>query len=74
VLREAGETDTTQGNIQDWLQLDESDAEKGRNCCSDIYNSFVFISITYIVIHPFVSFLSFSLLGLSFASLKRIIA
>jgi hypothetical protein len=25
VLRAAGETETTQGNIQDWLQLDEGD-------------------------------------------------
>jgi hypothetical protein len=25
VLRAAGETETTQGNIQDWLQLDKGD-------------------------------------------------
>jgi hypothetical protein len=25
VLRAAGETDTTQGNIRDWLELDEGD-------------------------------------------------
>jgi hypothetical protein len=25
VLRAAGETETTQGNIRDWLQLDEGD-------------------------------------------------
>jgi hypothetical protein len=25
VLRAAGETETTQANIQDWLQLDEGD-------------------------------------------------
>jgi hypothetical protein len=25
VLRAAGETETTQGNIQDWLELDEGD-------------------------------------------------
>jgi hypothetical protein len=27
VLGEAGETETTQENIQDWLQLDEGDAK-----------------------------------------------
>jgi hypothetical protein len=27
VLRAAGETETAQGNIQDWLQLDEIDTE-----------------------------------------------
>jgi hypothetical protein len=27
VLRAAGETETTQDNIQDWLQLDEGDPE-----------------------------------------------
>jgi hypothetical protein len=25
VLRAAGETETTQGNIEDWLQLDQGD-------------------------------------------------
>jgi hypothetical protein len=25
VLRAAGETETTQGNIQDWIELDERD-------------------------------------------------
>jgi hypothetical protein len=27
VLRATGETETTQGNVQDWLQLDERDPE-----------------------------------------------
>jgi hypothetical protein len=39
VLR-AGETETTQENIQDWLELGEGDpgfsaSDTGRNCCSD---------------------------------------
>jgi hypothetical protein len=42
MLRAAGETETTQENIQDWLQLDEEDPEfsasdRGRNCCSDFF-------------------------------------
>jgi hypothetical protein len=49
VLRAAGETETTQGNIQDWLQLDEVDPgfqfQTGRNCCSDIF-LFIFVSTT----------------------------
>jgi hypothetical protein len=34
VLRAAGETETTQKNIQDWLQLDEA-SEIGKNFYSD---------------------------------------
>jgi hypothetical protein len=41
VLRAAGETETTQENIQDWLQLDEGDPGfqflTGRNFCSDVF-------------------------------------
>jgi hypothetical protein len=37
VLRAAGETETIQANIQDWLELDERDPgfqfDTGRNCC-----------------------------------------
>jgi hypothetical protein len=39
VLRAAGETETTQENIQDWLQLDEI-SDSGRKCCSDIFYLF----------------------------------
>jgi hypothetical protein len=46
-LRAVGETETTEENIQDWLELDEGDPRfqllTGRNCCSDIF-LFIFIS------------------------------
>jgi hypothetical protein len=52
VLREVGETETAQENIQDWLQPDEGDPRfqllAGRFCCSDIF-LFIFIGITYII-------------------------
>jgi hypothetical protein len=52
VLRAAGETETTQENIQDWLELDEGDTGfqllTGGNCCSDIF-LFIFISTTYTI-------------------------
>jgi hypothetical protein len=52
VLRAGGETETTQENIQDWLELDEGDPGfqllTGINYCSDIYLS-IFISTTYII-------------------------
>jgi hypothetical protein len=37
VLKAAGETETMQENIQDWLELDEGDPDRGRNCCRDIF-------------------------------------
>jgi hypothetical protein len=40
VSRAAGETETTQENIQDWLELDEGDPDKGRNSGSDIFYLF----------------------------------
>jgi hypothetical protein len=71
VLRAAGETETVQENIEDWLKLDEGD--KGRNCCSDI---FLFSSELPILLNcPFRSFLWWeALLVLSFVSLIWIIA
>jgi hypothetical protein len=41
VLRAAGETETTQENIQDWFELDEGEpwisaSDRGINCCSGI--------------------------------------
>jgi hypothetical protein len=48
VLRAAGETETTQENIQDWLQLDEA-SDRGRNCCCDV---FIVISTIHIMKVP----------------------
>jgi hypothetical protein len=51
VLRAAGEVETTQENIQNWLELRRRPwilaSDRGRNCCSDI-SLFIFISTTYI--------------------------
>jgi hypothetical protein len=33
-LRAAGETETTEENIQDWLELDEGVSDRGGNCYS----------------------------------------
>jgi hypothetical protein len=66
VLRAAGETETTQQNIQDWLQLDERDpgfqllAEE--EIAAVIYIFCIFISLTYIIkffIYSLIFFLSF---------------
>jgi hypothetical protein len=52
VLRAAGETETTQENIQDWLQLDEGDPGSKllieQEIAAVIY-LFIFISTTYII-------------------------
>jgi hypothetical protein len=40
VLRAAVETETTQGNIQDLLELDEGAFDRGANFCSDIFYLF----------------------------------
>jgi hypothetical protein len=52
VLRAAGETETTQGNIQDWLQLDEEDP--GFQLLTEeeiaaVIFLFIFISTIYII-------------------------
>jgi hypothetical protein len=59
VLRAAGETVTTQGNIQDWLQLDEEDPEfqllvflYSLNKGSTEIFLFIFVSTTYIIKFP----------------------
>jgi hypothetical protein len=68
----AAETQNTQEDIQDWLQLDEGDpgfqhlTEKGNTAVT--FYLFIFISTTYIIKFSFHLFL-----GLSFASLIRII-
>jgi hypothetical protein len=52
VLRAAGETETTQGNIQDWLQLDEGDSGLQLLTKEEIpavVSLFIFVSTTYII-------------------------
>jgi hypothetical protein len=70
VLRAAGETETA----QDWLELDEGDPGfqllKDEEIASDIF--YLFLSTLPILNFRFICFLSFCLLGLSFASLIRI--
>jgi hypothetical protein len=61
VLRAAGETETARENIQHWLQLDEGDPG---------YQHF-YITLMKFSIYLFSEF--FCLLGLSFATLIRII-
>jgi hypothetical protein len=69
VLR-AGETETAQENIRDWLELvggdPISDSDRGGNCCSDIYiyTLLLFSSALPILLNfSFIYFLFF-LLGL----------
>jgi hypothetical protein len=77
VLRAAGETETTQANIQHWLQLDEGDpgfrllAEE--EIAAVIFLFIFIISTTYITKFPIYLFPIFCLLGRSFASLITII-
>jgi hypothetical protein len=83
VLRAAGETETAQANIQDWLQLDEGDPGfqflvslqfliKGSKM---LHFSCIFASTAYIIKFSIYFFLRFCCLsGLYFASLIRIIA
>jgi hypothetical protein len=68
VLRAAGETETSQENIQDWLQLDEGDP--GFQLLAEEEIAAV---LSILLDFPFISFLTF-LLGTSFASLIRIMA
>jgi hypothetical protein len=53
VLRAAGETETTQDNIQDWLELDEGDPGfqlvTKEEIAAAIYFLFIFISIINII-------------------------
>jgi hypothetical protein len=48
VLRAAGETETTQGNIQDWLELEEGDPKfqhlTEEEIAAVIFFLFIFIS------------------------------
>jgi hypothetical protein len=69
VLRAAGETESTQENIQDWLQLHERDPGfqllTGRSCCSGIflYISIITTYITFFIYFFSDFFLSFLALG-----------
>jgi hypothetical protein len=78
VLRAAGETETTQENIRDWLQLDEGDPGfqllTEEEFSADIFE-LIYINITYIIkffIYSFSKFF-FCLSGLSFVSLILIV-
>jgi hypothetical protein len=70
VLRAARETESTQENIQDWLELNVGDPElqlmTARNYCS---NFFYLLSTA----PPIFSKFLYCLLGLYIASLNRII-
>jgi hypothetical protein len=72
VLRAAGETETTQENIQDWLELDGA-FDRGRHFCSDIFGLFP-SALPILLSFPFICFLFFCLVGLCFTSLIPIIA
>jgi hypothetical protein len=80
VLRAAGETEITQENIQDWLELDEGDPGYQLLTEEEIavviyFFAFIFISATYIITFSIYLFSKFFLLsGLSFALFIRIIS
>jgi hypothetical protein len=62
-LRAAGETETSQENIQDWLQLDEGDPGfqllKEEEITAVIVFLLIFISTTYIIKFSFYLFSKF---------------
>jgi hypothetical protein len=64
VLRAAGETETMQENIQDWLELDEGDPGfqllTGGNCCSDTFFYLFSSALPELSIFPFICYVSFS--------------
>jgi hypothetical protein len=76
MLRAGDETETTQENIQDWLELDEDTGFQlltGRNCCSDILFYLFSSPLPTLLNFPFICFLNFLLfLVLPYASLIRI--
>jgi hypothetical protein len=79
VLRAAGETETTQENIQDRLELDEGDPGfqllTEEEVAAVIFFLLFFIGTAYVIKFPIYLFYKFfGRLGLSFASLIRIIA
>jgi hypothetical protein len=78
VLRAAGETETTQENIQDWIEVGERDPGFQLLIEEDIsvVMFFIFICATHIIKFSIylLSEFFFCLLGISFTSLIRIIA
>jgi hypothetical protein len=74
VLRAAGQTETTQENIQDWLEPDKGDPGfqllTEEEIAAVIFFLFIFISTTYIIKFSIYLF-SIFVLGLYFASLIR---
>jgi hypothetical protein len=82
VFRAAVETETTQENIQDWLELDEGDngfqhLKRGRNCCSNILYLFL-LALPILLNFQLICVLFFCFSpkrqGKTFPSLIRIIA
>jgi hypothetical protein len=73
VLRAAGETETTQQNIQDWLQLDEGDPGfqllTEEEIATGVFFCLLPSAILILFNFPFICFITFCLYGLSFASL-----
>jgi hypothetical protein len=64
VLRAAVETETTQENVQDWLELDEGDPGyhllTGRNCCSVYLFIYLFSAALLMLLNfTFIYFQSF---------------
>jgi hypothetical protein len=76
VLRIAGDPETAQEYIQHWLELDEGDPTLQLLTEEDIaVLMFVYLflsSLPVLLRFPFIYFLSFCLLWISFASLIRI--
>jgi hypothetical protein len=58
VLRAAAETDTTQGNIRDWLQLDEGDPGYQLLTREEIFAAILFYlfpsALSILLIFPFI--------------------
>jgi hypothetical protein len=73
VLRAAGETETTQENIQDWLELDVEEPGFQLRTEEDIAAVIFFYLFMFVITTCIIKFSSFSYLsGLSFASLIRV--
>jgi hypothetical protein len=79
VLRAAGETETTQENIEDWLELDEGDPGfqflTEEETAAVIFFHLLSSALPILLNFPFIYFLRFFCPSeLSFASLIRILA
>jgi hypothetical protein len=64
LLRAVGETETTQENIQDWLELDEGDPGfqllTEKEIVSDIFFLFFLSALRILINFPFICFISIS--------------